>query len=99
MALILAQAKTGPDFETAFSVFDAQRRERGQWLVQSSRITGDIYDWMDPHCGSDSEKIKKELDWRTDKIWNVDTDAMMADAESAMKKALSVTKGHNIARI
>ena len=73
MALLLAQCRSVHEYETAFAVFDSHRRERGQWLVQSSRITGDIYDWMDPNCGSDAQKIVDELERRTDKIWNVNT--------------------------
>jgi salicylate hydroxylase len=62
--------------ETALQVFDNARRERTQWLVGSSRIVADLYEWRHEPCGRDPIKIKKELLWRNHKIWNVNLDDM-----------------------
>jgi salicylate hydroxylase len=58
--------------EDVLMVFDRTRRERTQWLVQSSRISADLYEWRDELCGRDPVKIKQELLWRNHKIWKVD---------------------------
>jgi salicylate hydroxylase len=38
------QVRTQDDLNAVFATFNAQRRSRGQWLVQSSRWVGDCYD-------------------------------------------------------
>ena len=48
--------------EAAFRTFDACRRERTQWLVQNSRVCGDIFQWRFPPNGKDAEQCKKELE-------------------------------------
>jgi salicylate hydroxylase len=58
------------------TVFDRARRERTQWLVQSSRVTADLYEWRDELCGKDPVKIKQELLWRNHKIWKVDIEEL-----------------------
>lgn len=94
MSTILYMAKTREDYAKAFECFSVQRKERTQWLVQSSRICGNIYDWMDPQCGSDPVKIRRELDWRTKTIWDVDTDGMIKAAQDDMRKRLAATNGY-----
>ena len=91
MARLLAVCKTAADYEVAFSVFNDHRKERGQWLVQSSRRTGNIYDMMDPDCGRDYDKILKELTWRTNTIWNIDTEKMLAAADNDLRSRLSAS--------
>jgi salicylate hydroxylase len=70
------------------SVYDNARRERTQWLVRSSRISADLYDWMDQDCGRDPLKIKKELLWRNQRIWNVSIDDMTQDANKTLEAAI-----------
>ena len=62
--------------ESVLKVFDSARRERTQWLVGSSRISADLYEWMDENCGKDPVKIKEEVLWRNHKIWNVSIEDM-----------------------
>lgn len=99
MACLLAECRTASDYEAAFAVFDAERRERGHWLVQSSRRTGNLYDWMDPECGSDADKIRGVLEKSTDKVWNIDTNAMMQETKERMRTTLSMSTGRNSTRI
>lgn len=67
---------------TAFQAYDSVRRERSQWLVQSSRQVCDVYEWNYPGCGSDPEKCLKEIEWRAHKIWYFDIDSMIRDAKA-----------------
>lgn len=72
----------------AFKAYDAARRERSQWLVQSAREVCETYEWADPNCGSDPEKCLKEIEWRAHKIWYFDIDGMMRDARSSYERFL-----------
>ena len=72
----------------AFRAYDAARRERSQWLVQSARHICETYEWADLSCGSDPDKCLKEIEWRAHKIWDFDIDGMMRDARSAYERLL-----------
>ncbi|KAI1332133.1 FAD/NAD(P)-binding domain-containing protein [Xylariaceae sp. FL0255] len=61
----------------ALEAYNLVRYDRTQWLVRSSRETGDIYEWMYPASGSDPSKIKAELAARQQKIWEFDVDEMI----------------------
>lgn len=69
--------------EKTLQTFDSVRRERTQWLVQSSRVVADLYEWRDNECGQDAVKIKQELVARNHEIWNVNLEHM---AEVARKQ-------------
>ena len=74
----------------AFKAYDAARRERSQWLVQSSRKVCDIYEWADPDLVKEPEKCVKELEWRVHKIWYFDIDGMLRDARSTYQRLIQV---------
>ena len=67
----------------ALDTYDAIRRERNQWLVESSRYVGEMYEWRDPGIGRDFAKIGHEIDWRSHRIWDFDVAGMMTEAEEA----------------
>ena len=72
--------RTTKVLEDVLTVFNNVRRERTQWLVQSSRVSADLYEWMDKAAGRDPGKIREELVWRNHRIWHVDIDEMTSDA-------------------
>lgn len=88
MATLLAddRVQSAADLETAFSAFDASRRERSQWLVQSSRFIGDTYEWRAEGVGSDFQKIEQEINRRNGIIANVDIEQMCQDAVAGLEK-------------
>lgn len=94
MATLLAdeRVKSAADVEAAFSAFDTVRRERGQWLVQSSRFIGDTYEWQAEGVGSDFKKIESEINRRGGIIGDVDVNKMCEDALKALEKALSQSR-------
>lgn len=61
----------------ALQAFSAVRLERSQWLVQSSREMGVIFQWRDPSSGNDGEKFRIEAEQRTSKVWDFDVDGMV----------------------
>ncbi|MCJ1281799.1 hypothetical protein MMC26_001122 [Xylographa opegraphella] len=72
--------------EASFAAFEAARKERTQWLVQSSRLIGDLFEWRVKGIGSDVRKIEKELRDRDDIIWNVDVRQMAREAVEDLEK-------------
>lgn len=94
-AAILAELLADPsvksyqDVEAAFSVYDAVRRPRGEYLVRSSRFMGESYDFREPTIGGDIAKACDELNARNAKIWYVDVPQMCRDARTQLASVLS----------
>lgn len=64
--------RTHKDLDSAFAAFDKSRKERGQWLVQSSRRIGDCYEWRAEGVGRDFKKIEDEINERMSIICDID---------------------------
>lgn len=78
---------------TAFETYDAVRRERAQWLIESSRIIGNLYEWQDNEVGSDASKCHDEVYWRSHRIWDYDIDTMMRETAKVFEvRVAEVTK-------
>jgi len=78
--------------EAAFQAFSDSRIERANWLVQSSRRTGDLYEWRAEGVAKDIDKIEKECRERDVRIWNGQIDEMIDEGREALGKALEVVK-------
>ncbi|KAF4981771.1 hypothetical protein FZEAL_2493 [Fusarium zealandicum] len=91
MAELLAddRVQASRDLEAVFAVFDACRRERTQWLVQSSRRIGDCYEWRADGVGRDFGKIEREINERLETISGIDLDAVCKDAREDLRKRLA----------
>ncbi|KAA6409141.1 MAG: salicylate 1-monooxygenase [Lasallia pustulata] len=74
----------------AFDTYNKIRLERTQWLVESSRFIGELYEWQNPKIGRDAEKCGREIDWRSQKIWNYDVNAMMREIAEEYKQKLKM---------
>lgn len=92
MAELLAdeRVQSHSDLEAALAAFDAIRKERGQWLVQSSRFIGDCYEWRADGVGDDFRKIEAEINRRNGIINNIDIGEMTQQAKEDLGKKLSV---------
>lgn len=75
--------------QAAFKAFSDSRVEHGNWLVQSSRRTGDLYEWRAEGVLDDIKKIEEECRDRDEKIWNGQISAMIEQAKQALTKALA----------
>lgn len=73
-------AKTPRGLRAVFRAFDLCRRPRTQWLVASSRRTGELYEWQAEGVGADIEMIAAEVHERFEKIWQGDIKQMTAEA-------------------
>jgi len=89
--LATPQAKTPKGIKAAFQAFDMTRRPRTQWLIASSRRTGEIYEGQAEGVGRDMEKAEVELKERCEKIWNGDINAMITEAKEHLDKVLEYT--------
>ena len=87
MADLLVDATSAKEFEAAFQAFSDCRKERTQWLVQSSRRTGDLYEWR-TEVGDDVEKLHQECKERNDRIWNADVGELVREAKGCMATIL-----------
>lgn len=81
-------AKSPAGLRAIFQAFDQCRRARTQWLVASSRRTGELYEWQAKGVGADMEKIAAEVHERFEKIWQGDIKKMIAEAQAALQKLL-----------
>jgi len=88
--------KTQDDLEGVLAAFDASRRERGQWLVQSSRFIGDSYEWRADGVGDDFKKIESEIIRRNGIISDIDMGKLIAEAKADLKQRLSLPGRSNL---
>jgi salicylate hydroxylase len=72
----------------AFETYTAIRFERAQWLVKSSRVVGNLYEWQDPRVKDDADKCHAEAYWRSHHIWDYNIDAMMDNTIEELKQRL-----------
>lgn len=72
------------DLEHAFAAFSNLRQKRGQFLVQSSRRMGDIYEWRAEGVGRDFGKAAAEIRERCAAIGDVSVREMCDEAKSAL---------------
>ncbi|KAJ5893431.1 Vacuolar basic amino acid transporter 3 [Penicillium taxi] len=66
--------------QAVLSTYNDVRHERTQWLVQSSRFIGEMYEWQVPEINNDAIKGLAEAESRCRKIWDYDIDAMVKEA-------------------
>lgn len=76
----------------ALQAFSAVRLERSQWLVQSSRDMGVIFQWRDASAGDDGQKFKAEAEHRTRKISEFDVDGMVEQVKREFKQRMAVAE-------
>ncbi|KAG5932462.1 hypothetical protein E4U59_007475 [Claviceps monticola] len=72
--------------QVALAVYDACRRERASWLVQSSRHIGNTYEWIAEGIENDFTRIQKEITHRNGVIANADIMAMCDEAKNEFCK-------------
>ncbi|MCJ1473327.1 hypothetical protein MMC13_001978 [Lambiella insularis] len=72
--------------EASFATFEAVRKERTQWFVQSSRLQGDLYEWRAEGYGLDIEMIHRKAKECNDKIWKVNVKEMAKEAVEKLDK-------------
>ena len=75
----------------AFDAFDAVRRVRAQWFVESSRRVCDLFhqrEWANPNKWAKAEVCFEEIKDRSLKIWHFDYDTMLEEAIDKYKLEL-----------
>jgi len=74
--------------EAVFRAFSECRRERTQWLVRSSRRTGELYEWRAEGVGRDVGKIFAECRERDESIWGSRIGDLVAEAKGGLAAIL-----------
>ncbi|KAF9885231.1 hypothetical protein FE257_000591 [Aspergillus nanangensis] len=83
------RVQTHMDLEAVLAAFDLSRRERSQWLVQSSRFIGNSYEWLADGVGNDFKKIEEAINYRNGVIADADIPQMCVDATKDLGQRLS----------
>ncbi|KAL6831524.1 FAD/NAD(P)-binding domain-containing protein [Trichoderma sp. SZMC 28015] len=83
------QVKSRHELEAVFATYDAERRSRAQWLVESSRWIGDCYELRAEGIGNDFTKIEAEIKERNGIIADINIEEMCARAKDELRKRLS----------
>ncbi|KAK2046717.1 FAD/NAD(P)-binding domain-containing protein [Colletotrichum somersetense] len=83
--------RSGPDIEAVFATFNAHRRERGEWLVRTSRRVGELIQLRSEHK-KDFQKIESELRSYAAKIWEFDLEMHIREAVDDLNTLLKVDK-------
>ncbi|KAK3901228.1 hypothetical protein C8A05DRAFT_45078 [Staphylotrichum tortipilum] len=74
------------DLEAVFAAFDASRRERDQWLVQSSRRAADVYEWRLPGTGRGHfEAMREGIQARQGVCWGINLDRAIREAKEYLR--------------
>ena len=76
--------KTYEDVEAAFSVYDAVRKPRGEFLVRTSRFMGEAYQSRNETTGNNLAKVRDEAVARNAVIHDVDVEQMCHDARGQL---------------
>ena len=86
----------GQALKMVFAAYDATRRTRAQWFVNSSRRVCDLFqqsEWADPNQWVKASTCWEEVKDRSHKIWHFNPDVMV---EEAIKNYLQrVGEAHN----
>lgn len=83
------RVQTKRDIEAAFATYDALRRERDQWLVETSYHIGNCYEWLAEGVGEDFVRIAHEINTRNSIIADVDVAKMCRGAREYLSSQLS----------
>ena len=75
-----SEGKRATDIREALQAYNDVRYKRAQWLVDSSRAVGELFEWQDPDVGSNVEKFSEQIEWRSHRIWDYDVDRMASEA-------------------
>jgi 2-polyprenyl-6-methoxyphenol hydroxylase-like FAD-dependent oxidoreductase len=74
--------------QVALQVYNNVRYDRSQWIMDTSRAIGEIYEFQNQDCLSDHEKIAREIHDRSHKIWDYDINAMVNDSLDQFERAM-----------
>ena len=78
----------GRSIEAALASFDAVRRERGQWLVKSSRFNANVYQRQAPGVGDNFANIEAHINERNGIVANVNVADMCDKARQELARRL-----------
>lgn len=79
--------------QRALWTYNNVRYERTQWLVHSSRLIGELFEWQDEGAGRDPGKCEQEVYWRSHQIWDYDIEAMVKHTRAEFQRAVSCKGG------
>ena len=94
LAELLGQVASSPTvnrasgIRAAFLAYSNIRKERTQWIAESSRVAGELLEWRYPATMQDWWRCETELTTRYHRIWDYDMNVMLRDARAEYQKLL-----------
>ncbi|KAK1246589.1 hypothetical protein MKX08_000391 [Trichoderma sp. CBMAI-0020] len=76
--------------KAAFKAYDSVRRERGQWVVSSSRFAGNAAQGRNPAIGNDINLYSKDITERINKVFSYDWKSSLDQAIDEYQRQLGV---------
>ncbi|KFX98705.1 hypothetical protein V490_02159 [Pseudogymnoascus sp. VKM F-3557] len=73
----------------ALVAYSEVRMERTKWVVESSRVIGELLEWRYLGTLRDFGKCLEELTWRSHRIWHYDEKKMLNEARAEYEKLLN----------
>ncbi|KAL0934883.1 salicylate hydroxylase-like protein [Colletotrichum truncatum] len=86
------RVQNNSELTAAFAAFDASRRERGHWLVESSRRVGQLYEARSG-ISQDFLETERELKARAEIVWNFDIQKNIKESLNDLEKRLNSGTG------
>ena len=90
---LLLSCSTRDEIALAFETFNELRRDRGNFLVQTSQHIGNCYEWIAEGVGENFAKIESEINTRNGMIANVDVPGMSRKAREAWRAKVAGREG------
>lgn len=90
---LLLACSTRDELALAFETFNELRRDRGNFLVQTSQHIGNCYEWIADGVGEDFAKIEREINERNKLIADVDVAGMSRRAREVWAAKVAGREG------
>ncbi|KAL4789103.1 hypothetical protein BDV19DRAFT_383382 [Aspergillus venezuelensis] len=75
--------------QLALEAYDRVRLNRTLWLVETSRFSGELYEWQH---GNGPATIRREVNWRARKTWSYNIDEINRQAMEEFIQSLSTMR-------
>jgi salicylate hydroxylase len=81
---LIAAVKGSDDIESAFTAYDEVRRPRTQKLIELSRLSGLIIEFLMPDVGDDVRKVREKYEEWYQWLWHEDLEAQLETAKGLL---------------
>ncbi|CAG8255715.1 unnamed protein product [Penicillium olsonii] len=80
----------------AFAAYECTRYDRTQWIIESSRFMGELFEWQAAGFERDPDKCHSEVEWRSHKIWDYDVENLIKEIRESFVAKVSESVGETV---